>query len=151
MNKRRTFTVGKQKSLFVLLIITLCCCCFQFDDIDLGEIINANIVLSQYAKPTPVQKYSIPIVKGQRDLMACAQTGESLRCRHGNVEDNTPESLQQRIKTIRDWFPCPHEGARNSKLILLTDNIFFGPHIGHIYFLNRPHSKLFQLVKFKRF
>ncbi len=51
----------------------------QFDDVDLGEIINANIVLSQYTKPTPVQKYSIPIVKGKRDLMACAQTGESVR------------------------------------------------------------------------
>ena len=78
----------------------LLCCCFQFDDIDLGEIINANIVLSQYTKPTPVQKYSIPIVKAKRDLMACAQTGESLRCRHGNVEDNTPGSLQQRVHSL---------------------------------------------------
>ena len=83
----------------------LLCCCFQFNDIDLGEIISSNIVLSQYTKPTPVQKYSIPIVKAKRDLMACAQTGESLRCRHGNVEDNTPGSLQQRVHSFVGRFP----------------------------------------------
>ena len=52
------------------------CPYFQFDDVDLGEIIKNNIKLSRYTKPTPVQKYAIPIVLGQRDLMACAQTGE---------------------------------------------------------------------------
>jgi len=34
-----------------------------------------NIGYAHYATPTPVQKYSIPIVAGERDLMACAQTG----------------------------------------------------------------------------
>ena len=47
----------------------------QFTDINLGEIINSNITLSAYQQPTPVQKYAIPIIKGKRDLMACAQTG----------------------------------------------------------------------------
>jgi hypothetical protein len=62
----------------------------------LGERMMENIRLSRYTKPTPVQKYSIPIVcyrspaaswcsfksdiillqgYAGRDLMACAQTG----------------------------------------------------------------------------
>lgn len=51
--------------------------CLQFQDVDLGEIIMGNIALSRYTRPTPVQKYAIPIVKSKRDLMACAQTGTS--------------------------------------------------------------------------
>lgn len=47
----------------------------QFQDVDMGEIIMGNIALSRYTRPTPVQKYAIPIVKSKRDLMACAQTG----------------------------------------------------------------------------
>ncbi|CAL1582562.1 unnamed protein product [Knipowitschia caucasica] len=46
-----------------------------FSDVDMGEIIMGNIALSSYTRPTPVQKYAIPIIKGKRDLMACAQTG----------------------------------------------------------------------------
>jgi ATP-dependent RNA helicase DDX3X len=46
-----------------------------FDDIKLTEIIRSNIKLARYDKPTPVQKYAIPIILGGRDLMSCAQTG----------------------------------------------------------------------------
>ena len=48
---------------------------FQFEDLDLGEIIQSNIQLARYTTPTPVQKYSLPIAMKKRDLMACAQTG----------------------------------------------------------------------------
>ena len=34
-----------------------------------------NIKMARYTNPTPVQKYSIPIVELGRDLMGCAQTG----------------------------------------------------------------------------
>lgn len=46
-----------------------------FAEIDLGEALNANIRRCKYVKPTPVQRYSIPISLAGRDLMACAQTG----------------------------------------------------------------------------
>ncbi|XP_063900875.1 ATP-dependent RNA helicase DDX3X-like [Zophobas morio] len=47
----------------------------SFEEADLAEVILENIVLAQYTKPTPVQKYSIPIITRGRDLMSCAQTG----------------------------------------------------------------------------
>jgi len=40
-----------------------------------GRIIMENITRCKYSKPTPIQKYAIPIVTHSRDLMACAQTG----------------------------------------------------------------------------
>lgn len=34
-----------------------------------------NVTRSHFTRPTPVQKFSIPIGLANRDLMACAQTG----------------------------------------------------------------------------
>ena len=34
-----------------------------------------NLVRAKYSKPTPVQKWAIPIVMAGRDVMSCAQTG----------------------------------------------------------------------------
>jgi ATP-dependent RNA helicase DDX3X len=47
----------------------------NFNDANLGEIIINNIKLSKYDTPTPIQKYSLPVILAKRDLMACAQTG----------------------------------------------------------------------------
>lgn len=41
----------------------------------LDQLLVENVQASRFTKPTPVQKYSVPIVAGGRDLMACAQTG----------------------------------------------------------------------------
>ena len=46
-----------------------------FTDVDLGPSLAANVQRCKYSKPTPVQRYSIPICLQGRDLMACAQTG----------------------------------------------------------------------------
>jgi len=41
----------------------------------IGPALVNNVKLCGYTKPTPVQKYSVPIGVEDRDLMACAQTG----------------------------------------------------------------------------
>ncbi|KAL4402461.1 ATP-dependent RNA helicase ded1 [Malassezia pachydermatis] len=47
----------------------------EFTHPPVDEHLIANITLARYTTPTPVQKYSIPIVAAGRDLMGCAQTG----------------------------------------------------------------------------
>ncbi|CDZ96233.1 atp-dependent rna helicase ded-1 [Phaffia rhodozyma] len=47
----------------------------QFTNPPLDPVLLENIGYAFYTTPTPVQKYSIPIVAQGRDLMACAQTG----------------------------------------------------------------------------
>src|ERR1700722_2833404 len=42
----------------------------------LDPVLLENIGYARYSTPTPVQKYSIPIVAANRDLMACAQASD---------------------------------------------------------------------------
>lgn len=49
--------------------------CEEFTKEVVGERILKNIDLANYKRPTPVQKYSIPIGSDGNDMMACAQTG----------------------------------------------------------------------------
>ncbi|GAX80541.1 hypothetical protein CEUSTIGMA_g7979.t1 [Chlamydomonas eustigma] len=46
-----------------------------FEELNLPPAMLENIRRCKYTKPTPVQRYSVPIGMSGRDLMACAQTG----------------------------------------------------------------------------
>ncbi|KAI7871807.1 P-loop containing nucleoside triphosphate hydrolase protein [Spinellus fusiger] len=50
-------------------------CMNEFVTPPVDQHLLENIRLARYTTPTPVQKYSLPIVMAGRDLMACAQTG----------------------------------------------------------------------------
>ena len=54
----------------------------NFTNPPLDDHLISNIKLARYTVPTPVQKYSVPIVMGGRDLMACAQTGSEIGRAH---------------------------------------------------------------------
>ncbi|ODV60715.1 DEAD/DEAH box helicase [Ascoidea rubescens DSM 1968] len=47
----------------------------SFTSPPLDDLLLENVKLARFTKPTPVQKYSVPIIAAGRDLMACAQTG----------------------------------------------------------------------------
>ncbi|KAI8985910.1 P-loop containing nucleoside triphosphate hydrolase protein [Pilobolus umbonatus] len=47
----------------------------EFASANLDKHLISTIKLARYKIPTPVQKYSIPIILQGHDLMACAQTG----------------------------------------------------------------------------
>jgi len=53
-----------------------CLCVFNsFTDADISGVLKENIAKSHYEKPTPIQKWAIPVILNGRDLMGCAQTG----------------------------------------------------------------------------
>ncbi len=49
--------------------------CLEFTEETVGPQLMRNLVLTNYTRPTPVQKYSIPIGVMGGDMMGCAQTG----------------------------------------------------------------------------
>jgi len=51
----------------------------SFTSPPLDPVLLENIGYAMYTTPTPVQKYSIPIVAGGRDLMACAQVSSNFQ------------------------------------------------------------------------
>lgn len=54
----------------------------SFADSPLDPVLLENITYARYNTPTPVQKYSVPIVAAGRDLMACAQVRPDSRPAH---------------------------------------------------------------------
>jgi len=47
----------------------------SFEESDINEVFKENIRKAKYDKPTPIQKWAIPLILSGRDMMACAQTG----------------------------------------------------------------------------
>lgn len=80
-----------------------------FTNPPLDDHLITNIKLSRYSVPTPVQKYSIPIVMGGRDLMACAQTGS------GKTGGFLFPILSQAFKTGPSTSPASGGGFRQRK------------------------------------
>ncbi|PHU22749.1 DEAD-box ATP-dependent RNA helicase 37 [Capsicum chinense] len=78
-----------------------------FAEIDLGEAVNLNIRRCKYVKPTPVQRYAIPISLAGRDLMACAQTGSGKTAAFcfPIISGIMRGSFPQRPRGVRTVFP----------------------------------------------
>lgn len=47
----------------------------SFAESGIDEVFRQNVVKARYDKPTPIQKWAIPVIASGRDLMGCAQTG----------------------------------------------------------------------------
>ncbi|TPX31409.1 hypothetical protein SmJEL517_g05226 [Synchytrium microbalum] len=47
----------------------------EFSQMKMDKLMLENIQRCKYDKPTPIQKYALPIINERRDLVACAQTG----------------------------------------------------------------------------
>lgn len=52
----------------------------SFSEFTLSDKLQWNLSRCGYDRPTPVQKYAVPIVVSGRDCMACAQTGSGKTC-----------------------------------------------------------------------
>ncbi|KAI9329580.1 P-loop containing nucleoside triphosphate hydrolase protein [Zopfochytrium polystomum] len=83
----------------------------NFEDSDLDALLKSNIKLASYSHPTPVQRHSIPVVTGGRDLMACAQTGSGktaaflLPILSQNFKDGPPPPKDGGMRGMRRAFP----------------------------------------------
>lgn len=79
----------------------------------IGVQLLKNLVLTKFVKPTPVQKYSIPIGLQGGDMMACAQTGSG----------KTAGFLFPLISLMIKYGPHPEPENRRGKTCYITSLI----------------------------
>jgi ATP-dependent RNA helicase DDX3X len=90
-----------------------------FPDSPLDPVLLENIIYARYTTPTPVQKYSIPIVAAGRDLMACAQVHN-----FSIVTYNAPSNSDSlRLGLARPLVSC----SRSCQHHLRTDHVLLLP------------------------
>ncbi|XP_011645644.1 ATP-dependent RNA helicase vasa [Pogonomyrmex barbatus] len=119
----------------------------SFDRSGLRSILLENIKKSGYTKPTPVQKYAIPIIMNGRDLMACAQTGSGKTAAfavpiiHNLLEDprdliKTNTSCEPHVIVVsptRELTSQIHQQFRKFALgsIIRTELVYGGTSVSH--------------------
>lgn len=82
----------------------------SFDELLAGSTLLQNIGLCKFANPTPIQKYSIPTVLANRDLMACAQTGS------GKTGAFLIPSIEMLLRDNNNQAPSSRQGSRSKFL-----------------------------------
>lgn len=81
-------------------------CMESFHEYDLGHEVNDNVRRCKYSKPTPVQKWAIPIALHGRDLMACAQTGSGKTAAFGlPIVSGITRSGERGVSVERTVYP----------------------------------------------
>eukprot|EP00668_Euglena_longa_P001089 GGOE01001300.1.p1 GENE.GGOE01001300.1~~GGOE01001300.1.p1 ORF type:complete len:598 (-),score=100.10 GGOE01001300.1:135-1865(-) len=73
--------------------------------------VMANIQRAGYQKPTPVQKYGLPVICSGKDLMACAQTGSGktatflIPCINRSLWEGVPQHPMHGPPHLRKAYP----------------------------------------------
>ena len=105
-----------------------------------GDALTQNLQRCHYTKPTPVQKYALPVGLAGRDMMACAQTGSGKTggfifpvlvalCRDGAAqiaEDNGRGSRRSRAQPNALVLAPTRELAMQSDVVLKNVGANFG-------------------------
>ncbi|CAH9068543.1 unnamed protein product [Cuscuta europaea] len=85
----------------------------SFSELDFSEPLRLNITRCKYAKPTPIQRYAIPVAMAGRDVMACAQTGSGKTAAFCFPIINA--ILTNQVERFNDNFDGRRGGSTNSR------------------------------------